>query len=436
MKEKTVAFQTLGCKLNFAETGTITRDFIAKGYKVVDFSEHADVYVVHSCTVTAVAEKKCRSAISQASRRNPEAQVAVIGCYAQLRSAEIEKLKGVSVILDNQEKYRLAEIIENLNSNNSLYQPCHHAEATDKSPEMHFHPSWSGNDRTRSFLKIQDGCNHFCSYCAIPFARGRSRSAGIADVIGSLSGIFSSGIKEVVITGVNIGDFGKPAGESFHELLTAIEKQRFDGRIRISSVEPELLSDEVIALVARSSVFLPHFHLPLQSGHDDILKAMHRKYDTALFRQKVETIRRQMPLAFIAADVIVGFPGESDAHFEEIQSFIGSLPISTLHVFSYSERPATAAARLTNKVAAPLKQSRSKVLHQLAEQKLEEFYRLNSGQTEQVLFESANQHGYMEGFTRNYLRVKTKFDTRLINTIQTVKLENRHPDGAYVLQTD
>ncbi|PKP17027.1 MAG: tRNA (N(6)-L-threonylcarbamoyladenosine(37)-C(2))-methylthiotransferase MtaB, partial [Bacteroidetes bacterium HGW-Bacteroidetes-22] len=345
MKEKTVAFHTLGCKLNFAETGTIARDFIERGYKIVDFSALADVYVVHTCTVTSVAEKKCRTAISQAVRRNPDAQVAVIGCYAQLRAADIQRIEGVKVVLDNQEKYRLAEIIDSNTEIITTYLPCHHPEAETSgisSPDS-FHLSWSGDDRTRTFLKIQDGCNHFCSYCAIPFARGRSRSAAASEIVETIGAIFSGGMKEIVLTGVNIGDFGKPMGESLYDLLYLIEKQGFIGRIRISSIEPELLTDDIIDLVATSRVFLPHFHLPLQSGSDDVLKAMRRKYDTTLFAGRVEAIRRRMPAACIAADVIVGFPGETDEHFASAYRFIESLSISYLHVFSYSERPGTSA---------------------------------------------------------------------------------------------
>jgi len=438
MKEKTVAFHTLGCKLNFAETGTIARDFAEKGYKIVDFTESADVYVVHTCTVTSVAEKKCRTAINQAVRRNPDARVAVIGCYAQLRAADIQKIEGVDFVLDNQEKYRLAGIIEGTDGISADYLPCHQVETEEVSGETtpdSFHLSWSGDDRTRTFLKIQDGCNHFCSYCAIPFARGRSRSAGSAMIVETIRTIFAGGMKEIVLTGVNIGDYGRPSGESLYDLLSLIEKQGFNGRIRISSIEPELLTDEIIELVANSDVFLPHFHLPLQSGNDEILKAMHRKYDTGLFAGRVEAIRRHMPTACIAADVIVGFPGETEEHFASACRFIESLPISYLHVFSYSERPGTAALRIEGKVTSAIKQQRSKVLHRLSAHRLESFYNDNIGRQEEVLFESANQKGYMEGFTRNYLRVKTLFDESFINQVVPVVLNARHPDGAFLLNT-
>ncbi|HBZ67765.1 MAG TPA: tRNA (N(6)-L-threonylcarbamoyladenosine(37)-C(2))-methylthiotransferase MtaB [Bacteroidales bacterium] len=437
MKEKTVAFHTLGCKLNFAETGTIARDFIERGYKIVDFSALADVYVVHTCTVTSVAEKKCRTAISQAVRRNPDAQVAVIGCYAQLRATDIQRIEGVKVVLDNQEKYRLAEIIDSNTEIITTYLPCHHPEAETSgisSPDS-FHLSWSGDDRTRTFLKIQDGCNHFCSYCAIPFARGRSRSAAASEIVETIGAIFSGGMKEIVLTGVNIGDFGKPMGESLYDLLYLIEKQGFIGRIRISSIEPELLTDDIIDLVATSRVFLPHFHLPLQSGSDDVLKAMRRKYDTTLFAGRVEAIRRRMPAACIAADVIVGFPGETDEHFASAYRFIESLSISYLHVFSYSERPGTSAINIEGKVSPAIKQHRSKELHLLSENRLESFYNDNIGRQEEVLFESANQKGYMEGFTRNYLRVKTIFNEAFINHVVKVDLNARHQDGAFLFNT-
>lgn len=432
MKEKTVAFHTLGCKLNFAESGTIARDFTEKGYKVVDFDQKADVYVVHTCTVTSVAEKKCRSAISRARRNNPDAQVAVIGCYAQLRHSELSELQGVSIVLDNTEKYRLAEIIEQTSGISGNYEPCYHHNDKGFNTDKTFHASWSDESRTRTFLKIQDGCNHLCSYCAIPFARGRSRSATISSVVQSVDAIFAGGAKEIVLTGVNIGDFGKPAGESLYELLRALESQSYEGRIRISSIEPELLSDDIIRLVATSKCFLPHFHLPLQSGSDAVLKAMNRKYDTALFRDRVEAIRKEMPLACIAADVIVGFPGETDQLFEEARSFIHSLPVSYLHVFSYSERPGTTATSMSGKVSPTVKRIRSESLHSVSEEKLELFYHANKGREEEVLFESANQQGMMEGFTRNYLRVKTPFDESLINKIVNVTLNSRHRDGAYL----
>lgn len=434
MEKKKVAFHTLGCKLNFAESGTMSRDFVRKGYEIVDFDQKADVYVVHTCTVTAVAEKKCRAAISRASRTNPEAQVAVVGCYAQLRHSELIKMPGVSIVLDNTEKYRLAEIVEQTSGSLSGYQPCYHENGKGFNTDHDFHPSWSDESRTRTFLKIQDGCNHFCTYCAIPYARGRSRSATISQVLESVETIVAAGTREMVFTGVNIGDYGKPNGQSFFELLQSLQQAVHPPRIRISSIEPELLTDQIIQLVALSDCFMPHFHLPLQSGSDAVLKAMKRKYDKSLFANRVGTIKKHIPDACIAADVIVGFPGETEENFQEMLDFLRMLPISYLHVFSYSERPGTPAASLPNKVAPRDKQIRSEILHKLSEEKLELFYQQNRGKENDVLFESSNQNGMMEGFTRNYLRVKTPYNQHLVNALVKVTLNQRHPDGAFLVE--
>lgn len=440
MKNKTVAFQTLGCKLNFSESSTIARNFIEKGYNIVDFNESADIYVVHTCTVTSVAEKKCRAAISQANRRNPEAKIAVIGCYAQIKPTELQNLPGVDIVLGNQSKFNLAEYMESPLSerSSSINSPCSFCDDDISDKNAVFNPSWSAGDRTRSFLKVQDGCDHFCTYCAIPHARGRSRSGTIDQVVSNLNEIINSGIKEVILTGVNIGDFGKRntngfREENFTQLLHALSRANNAPRIRMGSIEPELLTDELIKLTHESEVIMPHFHLPLQSGSDEILHAMRRKYSKELYADRVWVIKRLIPHACIAADVITGFPGETEKHFAEMKDFIESLPISFLHIFTYSERPNTKALELKHKVPTHEKQLRSKILHEVAEQKANHFYLENIGRDEKVLWESVRRKGLMEGFTSNYIRVKTPWNKELINTITTINLPELTPEGDFII---
>lgn len=438
MKPKKVAFHTLGCKLNFSETSTIARSFKDNGFEIGDFKDEADVYVIHTCSVTSAAEKKCRTAISQANRRNPNAKIAVIGCYAQLRPDMLKDLEGVNVILGNKEKFDLFNYIETETGTakapftSNAYEACH-VHTSDLKSDFSFSPSYSSGDRTRSFLKVQDGCDYFCTYCTIPQARGRSRSGTILETLESARKAINEGINEIILTGVNIGDFGKRNGEDFYGLLQALDQEQSLNRLRISSIEPELLNDRIIELAANSKRIMPHFHIPLQSGNNEILRAMKRKYERKVFADRVVKIKDLMPHACIAADVIVGFPGETDEHFNDTFNFINDLDISCLHVFSYSERPGTFATGLPIKVNPSTKQARSKSLHELSEQKLLQFYQQHKGMITKVLFESDRVNGYMYGFTENYIKVKTRFNQERINTIVEVKLDS-FDDDAYIFK--
>ncbi|MFC2102375.1 tRNA (N(6)-L-threonylcarbamoyladenosine(37)-C(2))-methylthiotransferase MtaB [Bacteroidota bacterium] len=425
MKPLTIAFHHFGCKVNFAEASSLSRQFADKGYILSGFHDKADIYVISSCVVTATAEKKCRAAIRQAHALNPDAKIAVIGCFPELKSGELTKMEGVDIVLGHQGKFNLLEEIEN-------QEPYIHSSSIQH-PASSFIPSYSAGDRTRSFLKIQDGCDYHCAYCAIPLARGNSRSDTIAHILDEAREIVDLGIKEIVLTGVNIGDFGKHNGETLFQLLSAMEKEIGIPRIRISSIEPDLLHDEIIQLVATSQKFLPHFHIPLQSGCDNTLKAMKRKYNTALYTSRVEKIRNALPLACIAADVIVGFPGESESDFETTRAFIEQLPISYLHVFSYSKRENTLASTAAEMIPKVQKKLRSDILHQLSDSKKKEFYQSNLGQEAVVLFESDNKNGMMHGFTENYIKVKTAFSHKLVNEIRQVKLEKLDEEQCYVV---
>ncbi len=415
---KSIAFHTLGCKLNFAESSYLAGCFVLRGYKQVEFRQKADVYVINTCTVTQVAEKKCRNAIRQAHKLNPMAVIAVIGCMSQLNDKEIETIEGVDLILGNDDKPKLVDLIENYQK-----KPTVENHVCDISRLKTFFPSYSSSDRTRSFLKIQDGCDYFCTYCAIPYSRGRSRSGSIADVVSCAEVLASEGKKEIVLTGVNIGDFGKQSGETFLQLIEALDKVKGIERYRISSIEPNLITDEVIDFCAASESFLPHFHIPLQAGNNKILHLMKRKYDRELFAQRVERILCKMPDAFVAADVIAGFPGESGEDFEDAKSFIQSLPLAALHVFTYSERPNTPACSMPNSVPVEERHLRSNELQAISDQKKDLFYQKNKGSIRSVLWEADNEEGMMFGFSENYLRVGRKFDSSLINTITREKLE-------------
>ena len=385
----TIAAHTLGCKLNFAETSDLLRCLAAEGNTIVDWSMRADLYIVNTCTVTAVAEKKCRAAIRQAHRRNPDAKIVVMGCFAQVAAEEIEKMPGVTQVLGNDSKRLL---------------------------------SYSGEDRTRTFFKIQDGCDYFCTYCAIPFARGRSRSATIEETLCAARHIADSGAREVVLTGVNTGTFGQHQGESFLELLEQLDKLEGILRYRISSIEPNLLSDDIIDFVAHSRAFLPHFHIPLQAGSDHVLQLMHRRYDTALYRSKLERIKAVMPDACIAADVMAGFNGENEEEFAKVLSFIDSLPISYLHVFTYSDRPGTAALRLGEKIPVAVRHEHTSRLLELSERKHNDFIASQIGKTRPVLWESTPHGADMQGWTDNYIRVCRPYDDSLVNTVEAVTL--------------
>lgn len=425
MEKRKIAFSTFGCKLNFAETSAIARKFRGDQFETVEFKDTADIYVVHTCTVTAQAEKKCKAAIRQAVKRNPAASVAVIGCYSELKSDELKKMKGVNIVLGNKDKYSLYDVISG------------NGDQTDKEEvnfktSRQFEPGYSVNDRTRSFFKVQDGCDYFCSFCAIPFARGRSRSADVASTLAVASQIVSQGIREIVLTGVNIGDFGRQHGESFLDLLSGLSQVDVD-RIRISSVEPELLGNDIIELLAGSGRFMPHFHIPLQSGNDRILGLMKRKYKREVFAQRVNYIKKLIPDACIAADVITGFPGETDEEFEDTCNFILSLPVSYLHVFTYSVRPGTRAAIMPDQLPDVVKQERSRKLHRISDLKKNEFYLQNQGSVRPVLWESDTENGFIFGFTDNYIRCKRQFSEEAINNIETVKLEQPDTDGVFTV---
>ena len=382
-----IAAHTLGCKLNFAETSDLLRRLVAEGHTVVNWGMRADLYIVNTCTVTAVAEKKCRTAIRQAHRQNPDAQIVVMGCFAQVAKDEIEKMPGVTQVLGNDSKRLL---------------------------------SYSGEDRTRTFFKIQDGCDYFCTYCAIPFARGRSRSATIEETLCAARRIAATGAREVVLTGVNTGTFGQQHGESFLDLLKGLDG--IDGilRYRISSIEPNLLTDDIIDFVAHSRAFLPHFHVPLQAGSDHVLSLMHRRYDTALYRAKLERIKAVMPDACIAADVMAGFNGESEEEFGKVLGFIDSLPISYLHVFTYSDRPGTAALRLGEKVPVNIRREHTARLLELSERKHHAFIDSQMDKTRPVLWESTPHSKQMLGWTDNYIRLCRPYDDSLVGTVEQV----------------
>ena len=423
MEPKTVAFHHFGCKVNFAEESALSRQFIEKGYKLCNFREKADVYVISTCIVTAVAEKKCRAAIRQAHKLNPDAKIAVIGCYSELKKDEIAQIEGVNVILGHTGKFNLPEAIDmDGNDKDTAAKPYTHHD---------FIPSYSYGDRTRSFLKIQDGCDYYCAYCTIPLARGHSRSDTIANVIRNAGRIIDTGIKEIVLTGVNIGDFGRNNRETFLDLLVALDKLDQLPRIRLSSVEPDLLSDEIIDFIGHSGRIMPHFHIPMQSGSDRVLKAMKRKYNVDLFVSRIRQIRSILPLACIASDVIVGFPGESDEDFSQTADLIRRLDISYVHVFSYSSRENTLASKMPGQVQDKVRKQRSQILHDLSHQKKQAFYQKNIGTEATVLFESDNSNGVMHGFTRNYIKVGAPYKPELVNQLVKVKLEELTDDLVY-----
>lgn len=424
-KTKTVAFQTFGCKLNFAETSTISKSFSAEGYQIVPFKSAADVYVIHSCTVTGQAERKCRDSIKRARKSNPEAQIALIGCYAQLRPQELSALGKVDIVLGNSEKYNILQYVEH------SYGPCY-APKDDILKTKTFDAAHSVADRTRSFVKIQDGCDYYCTFCAIPFARGHSRSAKVQQVVQQVEGLVTQGQKEVILTGVNIGTFGQHTGESFEALLRALSAIGGLERIRMGSVEPNLMTDSIIALAHEQHNIMPHFHIPLQSGSDAVLKMMKRKYQRQLFADKVLAIKQQIPLACVAVDVIVGFPGETEAHFEETYRFLEALPVSFLHVFSYSDRPEARAATFDHKVKPAHIKARSKALHQLAANKQRTFYNDNMHTEHAVLWESERKNsGVISGLTDNYLAVNAKAQHRQSNTIEHIRLDALNEAGAW-----
>ncbi|WP_027420161.1 tRNA (N(6)-L-threonylcarbamoyladenosine(37)-C(2))-methylthiotransferase MtaB [Crocinitomix catalasitica] len=426
---KKVAFYTLGCKLNFSETSTISRNFEEEGYAKVDFNDQPDIFVINTCSVTENADKKCRQIVKKALKVNPNAFVTMIGCYAQLKPEEISHIPGVDLVLGANEKFNILAHVEELEKNETA-----RVEAINIKETKDFIPSFSIGDRTRSFLKVQDGCDYFCTFCTIPLARGKSRNANIAETIEEANKIADTEIKEVVLTGVNIGDFGQGGDENFYELVQQLDQVEGIDRFRISSIEPNLLSNEIIDFVSTSNRFVPHFHIPLQSGSDELLKKMRRKYLTALYTERVEQIKSTMPNACIGVDVIVGFPGESDEEFMKTVTFLNELDISYLHVFTYSERANTTAKKMENAVPMHIRRERSKQLHILSEKKKRAFYESQIGTEWRVLFEAEENEGVMYGFTENYVKVKTAFNPTLINQTVKVKLETIDSSGFMAIE--
>lgn len=419
-QNKRAAYYTLGCKLNFAETSAIGRQLLDAGVTRARRGQQADICVINTCSVTELADKKGRQAIRKAIQENPSAFVVVTGCYAQLKPEEIAKIEGVDLVLGAEQKLDVVKYLDDLHKKDKG------EVVTSKTHRIRsFVPSVSADDRTRYFLKVQDGCDYFCSFCTIPFARGRSRNGSIADLVKQAEQVVQEGGKEIVLTGVNIGDFGRTTKETFIELLHALDKVEGIERFRISSIEPNLLTDEIITFVAGSRRFAPHFHMPLQAGSDAVLQMMKRKYDTALFRHKVEMIKRILPDAFIGVDVIVGVRGETDAYYEESKKFIESLDMSQLHVFTYSERPGTQALQIDYTVDPRKKHARSKMLLDISDEKLHRFYASQQGTLRKVLFEHTKRGGKMHGFSENYVKLYADYDPLLVNRITEVTV------GAY-----
>ena len=428
---KKVAFYTLGCKLNYSETSSISRMFEDKGYAKVDFTDNPDIFIINTCSVTENADKKCKKIVKEAKKISPESFVTIIGCYAQLKPKEISEIPGVDAVLGAAEKFRLFDYLDDFTKGGVFASEIKEAKA--------FNASYSIADRTRTFLKVQDGCNYGCAFCTIPLARGKSRSDTIANIVAQAKEIAKTDVKEVVLTGVNIGDFGIQDGrrkEKFIDLVKALDDVEGIDRFRISSIEPNLLSNEVIEFVAQSKRFVPHFHIPLQSGCDNILKKMNRRYLSDLYQSRVEKIKTLMPDCCIGVDVIVGFPGETEEEFLTTYNFLNELNISYLHVFTYSERPNTKAVDMNGVVDQGVRNERSKMLRGLSEKKRRFFYERQLGKDFEVLFEEDIQdarlsggQGIMHGFTENYVRVAAKYDPILINELKAVKLKSINPDG-------
>ncbi|MBX2944861.1 MAG: tRNA (N(6)-L-threonylcarbamoyladenosine(37)-C(2))-methylthiotransferase MtaB [Cyclobacteriaceae bacterium] len=417
---KKVAFYTLGCKLNYSETSTISRMFEQKGYKKVDFTDTPDIFIINTCSVTENADKKCHKIVREARSISPDAYVAIIGCYAQLKPKEIAEIPGVDAVLGAAEKFRLVELLDGF-----VRKPQAEVFASEVEAAKSFNTSYSIQDRTRTFLKVQDGCDYSCSFCTIPLARGSSRSDSISNITKTAKQIAQTDVKEIVLTGVNTGDFGIQDGkrvERFADLIRELDEVEGIERFRISSIEPNLLTDEIIEFVAASKRFVPHFHVPLQSGSNKILKLMRRRYQRELYSSRVEKIKSIMPHCCIGVDVIVGFPGETREDFLETYQFLNELEISYLHVFTYSERNNTLAAAMPGSVPSKERAERSKMLHILSDKKRREFYENHTGTEANVLFENDVENGLMHGFTENYIRVAAKYDPILINEIKRVKL--------------
>lgn len=429
---KKVAFYTLGCKLNYSETSTISRKFEEKGYLKVDFSDTPDIFIINTCSVTENADKKCHKIVREARAISPNGYIAIIGCYAQLKPAEIANIPGVDAVLGAAEKFRLVELLDGF-----VRKPETQVFASDIEKANTFNTSYSIYDRTRTFLKVQDGCDYSCTFCTIPLARGNSRSDSIQNIVKTAREIAQTEVREVVLTGVNTGDFGLQNGkreERFIDLIRALDDVEGIDRFRISSIEPNLLTDEIIEFVANSKRFVPHFHIPLQSGSNKILKLMRRRYQRELYAERVGKIKSHLPYACIGVDVIVGFPGETREDFLETYQFLNELNVSYLHVFTYSERENTPAAEMEGKVPRSTRADRSKMLHSLSDKKRIKFYAENLGREATVLFENDLENGMMHGFTENYIRVTAKYDPILINELKPVKLVSLNENGLMAVE--
>lgn len=425
---KKVAFYTLGCKLNFSETSSIGRLFTDAGYELAEFTDRADVYVINTCSVTDHADKKCRKVVKEALKHSPNAYITIVGCYAQLKPQEIANIEGVDMVLGAAEKFQIVDYITDLTKKPKAVV---HQQDIEKLTHK-FIAAYSIGDRTRTFLKVQDGCDYPCTYCTIPLARGASRSDTIENVLQRAADIAAGGVKEIVLTGVNLGDFGIREGErsdTFFDLVKALDEVEGIERFRISSIEPNLLSDEIIEFVAQSKRFVPHFHIPLQSGSDKVLGLMRRRYRRNLYTERVAKIKALMPDCCIGVDVIVGFPGETQADFIDTYNFLNDLDISYLHVFTYSEREQTLAAEMPGVVKGAERQERSKMLHSLSEKKRRAFYDAQLGKAAEVLFESDQKEGYMHGFTKNYVKVRAKYDPLMVNELKAVILTEISESG-------
>lgn len=419
IQSKKVAFHTLGCKLNFSETSSIARKMQERGFATVDFEENSDVYVINTCSVTDHADTKCRNIVRKALKQNPDAYVVVVGCYAQLKPKEIAAIKGVDLVLGAAEKFRLPEIITDLTKN-----PCGQVLASDISNANFFVDAYSVGDRTRSFLKIQDGCDYKCSFCTIPLARGKSRSDIPENILKNAKELVAKGVKEIVLTGVNTGDYGKgiEGDLNFFNIVKMLDEVDGIERIRISSIEPNLLTDEIIEFVAKSKRFMPHFHIPLQSGSDKMLKLMQRRYKSELYKNRVEKIKKEMPNACIGVDVIVGFPSETDDDFLDTYNFINALDVSYLHVFTYSERQNTKALEIEPVVPMSVRNQRNEMLRILSEKKKHHFYQHFLGQKMVALLEEEQKGNVMHGFTNNYIKVAVPYDATMVNQIVPIQL--------------
>lgn len=429
MLKGTVAFYTLGCKLNFSESDTISQMMEKANYGLVDFGQYADIYVINTCSVTENADKKCKRIVQNALAINSEALIVIIGCYAQLKPKEISEIPGVDLVLGAHEKF---ELVKHLDQGLEKKQKAV-VFNKDIREVYEFIPGFSKNARTRTFFKVQDGCDYFCTFCTIPLARGQSRSASIENTISKAQEIAKTGVKEVVLTGINLGDFGVKNGETFFDLMKELETVNGIERFRISSIEPNLLSDDIIEFVARSQKFVPHFHIPLQSAYDPILKKMRRKYSSDLYTNKIEKIKRLMPHCAIGVDVIVGFPGESEDAFLHTYNYLNALDITYLHVFPYSERQNTTAIKMKNVVHQKARLTRAKQLRILSEKKKKAFYLSQKGLVRNILWEEENKQGLMYGYTENYLRAATPYNPELINTCTRHQLEDMDGDGVFLI---